>query len=188
MCQTEIPAGDRVSVIGVSCLEFVDVPALAGSDFEFRYSCLPSEGAHLTAEAGGEFISGALPLKPRHLALYASSTVGVLRTRDPLFVARGPGHRPRATASCYWPKRRLPRSARNDMSGKCREAGARKITPYDVTTNPAGGNHGRDARATGATGNLPRCPPGPGGLLALTFHRPGNTLWAGRGESAESSC
>jgi hypothetical protein len=38
MSQTEIPAGDSVSVICALCFGFVDVPALAGSDFVLRIS------------------------------------------------------------------------------------------------------------------------------------------------------
>jgi hypothetical protein len=55
--------GDRACAIWAWCFGFVDVPACAGSEFEFRISRLVPRSAR---RAGWEFISGALPLTPRH--------------------------------------------------------------------------------------------------------------------------
>jgi|GEM_PF-5456553 len=41
------------------------------------------QAADSIPDAGGPFISGALPLKPRHFAPSASSMISVLRTPDP---------------------------------------------------------------------------------------------------------
>ena len=49
--------------------------------------------------------------------------------------------------TCYWPRRRLPRSARNDMSGKCRGSGAVSPVVRSLPTihhlDPLGSDLGR---------------------------------------------